>query len=282
MNHSPDLEIEYVHVGELRMYCVVQGATQNVTQGEGRPLLLLHAGFATIDTSFEKLRPALTKHRMTIAVEQQGHGHTADLSRPLAYEQMVKDTAGLLRHKKIANADVFGWSDGGIVALGLAARHPDLVRRVATIGAGYNTGAWKLEFKQRQAAMKPDNQNTLPFRDAYRNVAPKPEEWPLLIEKVKAMWAGFEGWPDAEMRSLKAPLMVMLGDDDFIRPEHALELFKMVPSGSLAILPGSDHSAPFIRAEWVAAMLIDFFDAPDEKFAPSKQANDQPNHPPKE
>lgn len=109
--------------------------------------------------------------------------------------------------------------------------------------------------------LKPDNKNTLPFRDAYRNVAPKPEDWPLLIAKAKAMWVGFKGWSDAEMRSLKAPLLVMLGDKDVIRPEHALELFRMVPSGRLAILPGSDHSAPVTRSDWVAAMLVDFFDA---------------------
>lgn len=280
MNHKttlPDIETEYVHVGELRMYCEVQGATQNVMQGEGRPLLLLHAGFGTIDTSFEKLRPALTKHRMTIAIEQQGHGRTADLSRPLAYEQMVEDTAALLRHKKIADVDVFGWSDGGIVALGLAARHPKLVRKVATIGAGYNTSAEKPDFKERFASMKPDNEHTLPFRDAYRKVAPKPDQWPVLIEKVKAMYFGFKGWSDAEMRSLKAPLMVMLGDDDFTRPEHALELFRMVPHGRLAILPGSDHSAPVIRAEWVAAMLIDFFDAPFAPFVTAQKPNDQPD-----
>lgn len=249
----PEVQSEYVQGGVLQMYCE--------TQGHGRPLLLLHAGMATIETSFEKSRPVLAKRWMTIAVEQQGHGHTADIDRPLAYEQMVEDTATLLRQKKIANADVFGWSDGGIVALGLAARHPDLVRKVATIGSGYNTDAWKPDFKQRQAAMKPDNGHTLSFRDAYRNVAPKPEDWPLLIHKVKAMWVGFKGWSDAEMRLLKAPLMVMLGDDDFIRPEHALELFRMVPSGRLAILPGSDHSAPVTRSDWVTAMLVDFFDA---------------------
>ena len=114
--------------------------------------------------------------------------------------------------------------------------------------------------------MKPDNEHTLPFRDAYRKVAPEPEHWPVLVEKVKAMYAGFKGWTAAEMQALKAPLMVMLGDDDFTRPEHALELFRMVPSGRLAILPGSDHSAPIIRADWVAAMLTDFFDAPAEKL----------------
>ena len=249
----PEVQSEYVQAGALQMYCE--------TQGRGRPLLLLHAGLATIETSFEKSRTVLAKRWTTIAVEQQGHGHTAEVDRPLAYEQMVEDTAALLRQKKIASADVFGWSDGGIVSLGLAARHPDLVRKVATIGSGYNTDAWKPDVRRRQAALKPDNQHTLPFRDAYRNVAPKPEDWPLLVDKVKAMWAGFKGWSDAEMRLLKAPLMVKLGDDDFIRPEHALELFRMVPSGRLAILPGSDHSAPVTRSDWVTAMLVDFFDA---------------------
>lgn len=249
----PEVLSEYVPAGALQMYCE--------TQGQGRPLLLLHAGIATIQTSFEKSRSILVKRWMTIAVEQQGHGHTADIDRPLAYEKMVEDTAAVLRQKKDANADVFGWSDGGIAALGLAARHPDLVRKVATIGSGYNTDAWPPDFKARQAALKPDNPHTLPFRDAYKNVAPKPEDWPLLIEKVKSMWVGFKGWPDAEMRSLKAPLMVMLGDNDLIRPEHALELFRMVPSGRLAILPGSDHSAPVTRSDWVTAMLVDFFDA---------------------
>lgn len=250
----PDVQSEYVQVGALQMYCEIQG--------HGRPLLLLHAGMATIQTSFDKSRPLLAQRWATIAIEQQAHGHTADIDRPLTYERMVEDTAALLRQKKIASADVFGWSDGGIVALGLAARHPGLVRKVAIIGAGYNTEAEAPDFKRRMAALKPDNEHTLPFRDAYRNVAPKPEEWPLLVEKVKAMYFGFEGWSEAEMRSLKAPLMVMLGDDDFLRPEHALELVKMVPSGRLAILPGSDHSAPVTRADWVTDMLIDFFDAP--------------------
>lgn len=252
-----EVQSEYVQAGALQMYCE--------TQGKGRPLLLLHAGFATIQTSFEKLRPILAKHWMTIAIEQQGHGHTADIDRPLTYEQMVEDTAMLLRHKKILNADVFGWSDGGIVALGLAARHSDLVRKVATIGAGYNTSAEKPDFKQRLAGMKPDNEHTLRFRDAYRNVAPKPEDWPLLVEKVKAMYAGFKGWSDSEVRTLKAPLMVILGDRDFLQPEHALKLFRMAPNRRLAVLPGSDHSAPVTRVDWVASMLLDFFDAPDEK-----------------
>ncbi len=229
---STKVHAEYVQLDDLRMYCE--------TLGDGPPLLLLHAGMATIDTCFNELRPMLAKRWTTLAVEQQDHGHTADLSRPFSYEQMVADTAALLQQKKISGADVFGWSDGGIVALGSAARHPKLVRKVAIIGAGYNTDSWSTDFKKRQVSLQPDNEHTLPFRDAYRHVAPNPEDWPLLIEKVKAMWAGFEGWSNAEMLSLKAPLMA------------------------------SDHSVPVTRVDWVASMLLDFFDAPDEKPAALK------------
>jgi pimeloyl-ACP methyl ester carboxylesterase len=246
---------EYLQVGPLSMYCETVGA--------GPPLLLLHAGMSTIDSSFGALRPLLAAHWTTLAVEQQAHGHTADIDRPLSYQQMVSDTADLLRQKGVRSADVFGWSDGGIVALGLAAQAPELVRKVATIGAGYNAQAESAEFKERMAALKPDNRNTLPFRDAYRHVAPDPEGWPRLIEKEKAMYAAFSGWTAAEMKSLRAPLMVMLGDADIVRLEHAIELFRMVPKGRLAVLPGSDHSAPVAHPEWVCAMLTDFLRAPD-------------------
>jgi pimeloyl-ACP methyl ester carboxylesterase len=104
-----EVKSEYVQVGALQMYCE--------TQGHGRPLLLLHAGFATIETSFEMSRPVLAKRWTTIAVEQQGHGHTADIDRPPTYEQMVEDTAALLRQKEIVGADVFGWSNGRLAIL---------------------------------------------------------------------------------------------------------------------------------------------------------------------
>lgn len=263
----PEMQSDYVNVGDLRMYCE--------TLGEGPPLLLLHAGMATIGTSFPNLRPMLAKRWTTVSVEQQAHGHTADIARSLSYEQMVEDTAAMLRKKKISGADVFGWSDGGIVALGLAARYPELVHKVAIIGAGYNTDAEVPDFKQRMAALKPDNEHIEPFRNEYRRIAPHPEQWPALIEKVKFMYSAFKGWSEAEMRSFPAPLMVMMGDQDFLRPEHALELFRMAPNRRLAVLPGSDHSAPVLRADWVAAMLVDFFGAPDKELVATHHAKDK-------
>lgn len=243
----------FARAGELNVYY------ERV--GTGRPLLLLHAGFSTIDASFGKLRPAFVKHWATIAVEQQGHGHTADIDRPMSYRQMVDDTAAVMRTLEISDADVFGWSDGGIVALGLAIEHPKLTRKVAIMGAGYNPGAETPEFRDQLRALKPDNEHLQPFHVAYKKVAPDPGHWPTLIDKARDMYFSFEGWQEADLRRLEAPLLVMLGDQDFVRLEHAVELFRMVPQGRLAVLPGSDHGVPVARAEWVAAMLQDFFNA---------------------
>ena len=174
---------------------------------------------------------------------------------------MVEDTAALLTQLQVGATDVFGWSDGGIVALGLAARHPALVRKVAIIGAGYSADAEKPEFKPLMANLDPDNEHLAPFRQAYQKVAPH-NAWPQLLEKEKEMYFAFRGLRKAELSSLAAPLQVMLGDQDFTRLEHAVELFQLVPHGRLAVLPGSDHSAPVTRSEWVLSMLLDFFAAP--------------------
>jgi len=248
------LDRGYVHSGDLEMYYEQQGS--------GRPLLLLHAGFSSIAASFNKLRPAFVDRWTTIAFEQQAHGHTADIDRPLSYEQMVEDTASAMRQLDIAEADVFGWSDGGVVALGLATRHPQLVRRVAIIGAGYSPSAEPPEFKERMRRLEANNENLAPFREAYHKVAPHPEQWPTLIEKVRDGYFAFEGWSKDELRKLAAPLLVMVGDRDIVTLEHAIELFRLVPDGKLAVLPGSDHGAPVARVEWIKAMLLDFLQPP--------------------
>ena len=116
----------YVLVNGLNMYYEIQGA--------GRPLVLIHGGVCTIDTCFGKVRPLLVKNWKTVAVELQGHGHTADVDRPLTFEQLAEDTAALLRQLKIENADVVGYSIGGGVALQIAMRYPDLVRKLVVIG----------------------------------------------------------------------------------------------------------------------------------------------------
>jgi pimeloyl-ACP methyl ester carboxylesterase len=241
----------HVAAGELPMYYEIGGA--------GPPLLLLHAGFLTIESSFEKLRAPLRERHNVVALEQQGHGRTRDIDRPMSYRQMVEDTAAALNQLRIDRTSVFGWSDGGVVALGLALEYPELVDKVAIIGAGYSPDAEPPEFRERMRTLAPDDERFRDFRRQYEKVAPEPAAWPRLVEKVKAMYLSFAGWDEARLSELAAPLMVMLGDRDFTRLEHALELYRRVPDGRLAVLPGSDHGAPLEHADWVAAMLLEFF-----------------------
>jgi pimeloyl-ACP methyl ester carboxylesterase len=226
--------------------------------GAGPPLLLLHAGFLTIESSFDKLRAPLRQHHNVIAIEQQGHGRTRDIDRPMSYRQMVDDTAQALRGLRIERTSVFGWSDGGVVALGLALEYPELVDKVAIIGAGYSPAAEPPEFRERMRTLSPDNERFSEFREQYEKVAPDPTGWSRLVEKVKAMYLSFPGWDEERLRKLAAPLLVMLGDRDFTTIEHAIALYRLVPEGRLAVLPGSDHGAPVAHPDWVATMLLDF------------------------
>jgi pimeloyl-ACP methyl ester carboxylesterase len=242
----------YASVNGLEMYYEIHGA--------GRPLVLLHGGPTTIDTSFGKLLPTLAKARQVIAVEQQGHGHTADIDRPLSFEQMADDTAALLRHLKIEKADFFGYSDGGNVALGIAIRHPDLVRKLAVAGTNYNNDGIYPEILEFLKHARPDDLGDL--RDAYVRVAPRPEDWPRLVAKVAELGVQFKGWRPEDIRAIEAPALVMIGDADIVRPEHAVEMFRLLPHAQLAVLPGTDHIALVERVDWVLSMIAAFLDAP--------------------
>lgn len=137
---------EYVSVNGLKMYYEIHGT--------GRPLVLLHGAFGWAATY-----PVLAKNRQVIAVEMQGHGHTADIDRPLSYEQMADDTAALLKHLKIEQADFFGYSMGGTTALALAIRHPTMVRRLAIFGSNYRkfSESFDPETVKQFDAMTPEN-----------------------------------------------------------------------------------------------------------------------------
>jgi pimeloyl-ACP methyl ester carboxylesterase len=250
----------YVLVNGLNMYYEIQGI--------GRPLVLIHGGVCTIDTCFGKVRPPLAKNWKTVAVELQGHGHTADVDRPLSFEQMAEDTAALLRQLKIENADLIGYSVGGGVALRIAMRYPDLVRKLVVIGTGYNNDGLVPGLLENFKTMKPED-IPLEFREAYARTAPDPKQWPTLVAKVVKLGLEFKGWRPEEIQSIKAPVLVMIGDADIVRPEHTVQMFRMLPHAQLAVLPGTDHFAPMTRPDWIAPMIEAFLNAPMPK-APLK------------
>ena len=217
-------------VNGLRMYYEVHG--------NGPPLLLLHGGGSSIRTTFGEVLPALAEHHQVIAVEQQGHGHTADIDRPLSFEQMADDTAALLGHLGVESADVFGFSNGGSVAMQLAMRHPGKVRRLVVGSAFYaNDG---LEPQVRALFRQPPNAAGMPapLRDEYLRIAPDPGNLQRLVEKLMAMLSGFHDWPAESLRAISAPTLVLQANADVARPEHAIEMCRLIPRCELVVLPG--------------------------------------------
>jgi uncharacterized protein YndB with AHSA1/START domain/pimeloyl-ACP methyl ester carboxylesterase len=254
----------YAPVNGLQMYYEVHG--------EGDPLLLLHGGLQTIDFSVGgNLLPSLAQTHQVIAVEQQAHGHTADIDRPLDYEQMVEDTAALLRHLEISTADVFGYSMGGMTALGLATRHPDLVRKLVVVSAPFNNSGMRPENLAGMMALTPEALAGSPQEAAYRQTAPNPDDWGSLLSKVGPMQRDFKGWPAEDVRAITAPTLLVYGDNDAIPLDHAVELFRLrggdvngdfvgVPASHLAILPGTTHISIMDRTDILLPIVSTFLD----------------------
>lgn len=252
-------------VDGLEMYYEVHGA--------GRPLVLLHGAMSTIATSFGAVLPLLAETRRIVAIEQQAHGHTPDIDRPLTYRQMAEDTAGLLRRLDIDSADFFGYSMGAGIALEIAIRRPELVRTLVVASPAYSKEGFHPEIRDLIESTQPEDLAGSVFQEAYAETAPNPENWPTLVGKCNQLDREFAGWPPEEIQSIKAPTLVIIGDSDIVRPEHAVQMFRLLgggvegdsaglPPSALAVLPGTTHLTLVERAEWLASMVSAFLDAP--------------------
>jgi len=208
--------------------------------------------------------PSFAKTRQVIAFEQQGHGHTADIDRPFTFEQTADDTAALLRYLKIEKADFFGYSNGGSVALQMGIRHPDLVRKLVVASAMFKRDGLYPEF---WGSMEHATLESMPveLREAYLRTAPHPEQLPTFHDKCVKRMLEFKDWRPEDIQAIDAPVMVMIGDADIVRPEHAVEMFRLLPHAQLAVLPGTDHMALVKRADWQVSMIEAFLDAPMPK-----------------
>jgi pimeloyl-ACP methyl ester carboxylesterase len=256
----------YIPVNSLQMYYEIYGS--------GQPLVLLHGNLSTISTSFGKVLPMLAGVRQVIALEQQGHGHTADIDRPFSTEQWALDTSAALQHLKIEQADFFGYSSGGAVALEIALRLPALVRKLVWAGgASYQRAGLYPELQAAGEAMQPEDLDGSPFQLAYAAAAPHPENWHRLVAKVGELDRATVGWSSETISRVQAPMLLIIGDSDIVRPEHVVEMFRLLgggvigdivglPRSQLAVLPGTTHVTLTDRAEWLASMVLAFLDPP--------------------
>jgi pimeloyl-ACP methyl ester carboxylesterase len=254
-------------VNGVNMYYLVQGRG-------GVPLVLLHGAFSNIQTDFGKMLPTLSKNRQVIAIEQQGHGHTPDIDRPLSYEQMADDVAELLRQLRITKADFFGYSMGGAIGTYVAVRHPELVRKLIFAGgASYNVDGFYPELMEGEKKMKPEDFAGTPWLKAYTRIAPNPGDWAKLVIKIRDLDVNWRGLSDDQLRSIKVPTLLIVGDADVVRPEHVVQMFRFLgggapgdivglPRSQLAVLPGTTHVTLITKTDWLLSMVRPFLDAP--------------------
>ncbi|RYY72228.1 MAG: alpha/beta hydrolase [Chitinophagaceae bacterium] len=219
----------YAEVNGLRMYYEIHG--------QGQPLVLIHGGGSTIDTSFQKIIPPLSKSRQLIAVELQAHGRTGDRSTDLSFEQDADDVAALLKSLSIDNADFFGFSNGGTTALQVAIRYPQLTRKIILASALVNrSGApeWFWDF------MKEATLDNMPaqLKAAYLQVVPDMDALQNMHDKDVKRMLHFKDISWDLVHGISSPTLIVTGDKDVTTLEHAFELHKQIPNSSLAVIPG--------------------------------------------
>jgi pimeloyl-ACP methyl ester carboxylesterase len=261
-NGDPKRINGYAPVNGLKMYYEIEGT--------GDPLVFIPPAFGFAGReSF----PALIQNHSVITVDLQGNGRTADIpDRPISIEQYARDVVELLKYLKIAKADFLGESYGGDTAAFIAVHSPELVRRVATYSATFAPPPGTLNPETTHYDEPPTSETRdIQFqREGYKKVAPDPNYWPKIYEKVGSIrWKGFS---KEELASINAPILIVQGDRDFVRLEHSVETVKLIPHAELAVIPDASHFALSSEQERVIPIIKHFLERP-EKRLPLATAN---------
>ncbi|KAA5548566.1 alpha/beta fold hydrolase [Adhaeribacter rhizoryzae] len=220
---------EYSEVNGLKMYYEIYG--------QGKPIVLIHGGGSTIQTNFEKIIPLLAKNRQVIAVELQAHGRTNDRNADLTFEQDADDVATLLKNLKINKADFFGFSNGGTTTLQIAIRHPELVDKLilgSALAKRNGVPEWFWGYMENAKLENMPEQ----LKEGYKKVAADTNGLQVMHDRDAKRMVNFKDIPDEQIKSIKAPTLIIIGDKDVITPEHALELHRQIANAEIAIIPG--------------------------------------------
>ncbi len=261
----------YAPVNNLDMYYEIHGM--------GQPLVLLPGGFITIE-AMGRLVPSLAQTRQVIAVELQGHGHTADIDRPLSFELMSDDIAALIKHLSLEQAAIFGYSLGGGVALQTAIRHPEVVRKLVLASTPFKRDGWYPEVLAGMASINAEVFAGTPIHESYLKTSPRPEAWPTVVAKMRQLLTEDYDWAEG-VTALTTPVLILVGDADGMRVAHAVEFFGLLgggkadgdlaglPPAQLAVLPATTHvgwAPPYhgimTRTELLLPIITEFLDAP--------------------
>lgn len=252
----------YAAVNGLNMYYEIHGA--------GEPVVVLHGAFMSIDSMGMIVQP-LAETRQVIAVELQGHGRTNDVDRPLTYEQMADDVAALMAELDVDKADLFGYSMGANTALQVAVRHPEIVDKLVIVSGNYALEGIYPELLEFMKVMSAEMFAGTPMETEYARLAPDPDGFAALVEKVARLDVEMQSWPTAQIQAITAPTLIIMGDSDSVQPEHGVSLFRLrgggvngdlagLPNAQLAVLPGTTHISVLMRTDWLIPMTVEFLD----------------------
>jgi pimeloyl-ACP methyl ester carboxylesterase len=256
----------YAPVNGLKMYYEIHGTA------DGEPLVLLHGSFMTITNNWRPWLGELSKSRRVIAVEMQGHGRTADIDRDINYENLADDIAAMLDHLKIKKADLLGYSMGGGVAMQVAIRHPEKVRKVVSVSAVFRQEGWVKEALEIFPQLTADVFKGSPLEAEYKKLSPTPNEFPKFVKRVMAGDSKPFDFGADKLKATKAPFLFIHGDADGARLDHVAEMFRLKggdisgdlgprSDSRLAILPNTTHVTLMQKSNIIIPMVNDFLDA---------------------
>jgi len=223
---------KYADVNGLKMYYEIHGS--------GSPLVLLHGGGSTIKTTFSTILPELAQSHQVIAIELQAHGHSGDREAPETFDQDAADVAELLKQLNIPKADIFGFSNGGQTAMVMGIKYPDKVNKLIIASAFYSRDAVPAGFWE---GFKDPKFSDMPqiYKDEYLKIKDQAGLMNMFKQDSRRM-ANFKGWSDEEVGSIKAPSLIVIGDQDLPSPEHAAKMNRLIQNSRLSILPGNHGS----------------------------------------
>lgn len=251
----------YAPVNGIKMYYEVYG--------NGKPLVLLHGAFMTIDMNWGELIPELSKNRKVIAVELQGHGHTPFSERKLSHAVLASDVTKIMDYLKIDKADVAGYSFGGEVAYQLAIQSPERLNNLVIISSTYKSSGWLPEVNKAFEGMKPDLFTNSPLHTAYNAVAPDKTKWTKFLEQMMASAGKPFDLGDDNISKIPVPVLIIAGDNDGLDKTELSKTYKLLgggvsadmgamPKSQLAIVPGQSHVTVMMQTATILNYLNNF------------------------
>lgn len=254
-------ESGYVPINGIKVYYEVYG--------EGKPLVLLHGAFMTIQMNWGQLIPELSKTRKVIAIELQGHGHTPFSDRKLDYPILASDVEGVMNHLKVDSADVVGYSFGGYVAYQLAIQSPKRVRELVIISSTYKSSGWMPEVRNAFKSMKPEFFMSGPLKEAYDAVAPDKTKWTKFLEQMIAFNHITFDMGEANIKKITSPVLLIAGDNDGLDKIELIKTYQLLggdvfadfgamPKSQLAIVPGQGHVSLMMQTNTMLSYLTGF------------------------